>query len=102
MNVEGTLGTASSLFYEPKDREKWDNFLTVALSKALQRIPDGPVSPTMDVGVFKTALQGFDFQSPRPLSELLPWAIETLEGGVVHPQHPPIFRPVQSIPVVSR
>jgi glutamate/tyrosine decarboxylase-like PLP-dependent enzyme len=101
MNVEGTLGTASSLFYEPKDREKWDNFLTVALSKALQRIPDGPVNPTMDVGVFKTALQGFDFQSPRPLSELLPWAIETLEGGVVHLTHPRyfgLFNPSPSFP----
>jgi aromatic-L-amino-acid decarboxylase len=97
----GQVGTASSLFYEPEDRQKWDDFLTLALSKALQRIPGGHVNPTTDVGVFKTALQDFDFQSPRPLSELLPWAIETLEGGVVHLTHPRyfgLFNPSPSFP----
>jgi glutamate/tyrosine decarboxylase-like PLP-dependent enzyme len=102
MNIAGTqFGTASSLFYESEDREKWDDFLTVALSKALQRIPDGHVNPTMDIGVFKTALQDFDFQSPRPLSALLPWVIDTLEGGVVHLTHPRyfgLFNPSPSFP----
>src|ERR1700727_1513704 len=92
MNIEDAhVGTASSLFYQPEDREKWDDFLTVALSKALQRIPDGQVNPTVDVGFFKSALQNFDFQSPRPLSELLPWVIDTLEGGVVQLTHPRYF-----------
>ena len=102
MNIEDAhVGTASSLFYQPEDREKWDDFLTVALSKALQRIPDGQVNPTVDVGVFKTALQNFDFQSPRPLSELLPWVIDTLEGGVVqltHPRYFGLFNPSPSFP----
>ena len=73
----------------------------MALSKALQRIPDGHVNPTMDIGVFKTALHDFDFQSPRPLSALLPWVIDTLEGGVVHLTHPRyfgLFNPSPSFP----
>jgi glutamate/tyrosine decarboxylase-like PLP-dependent enzyme len=90
-----------SLFYGPEEREKWDDFLTVALSEALQRIPEGPVNPTMDVEVFKQELSDFDFESPRALGELLPWAIEALEGGVVHLTHPRyfgLFNPSPSFP----
>jgi len=95
------VSTVPAMFYAPEEREKWDNFLTVALSEALQRIPDGPVNPIMDVGAFKTALQDFDFHSPRPLGELLPWAIDALEGGVVHLTHPRyfgLFNPSPSFP----
>jgi aromatic-L-amino-acid/L-tryptophan decarboxylase len=90
-----------SLFYGPEAREKWDDFLTVSLSEALQRIPQGPVNPTMDVGSFKDTLADFDFESPRGLDELLPWAIETLECGVVHLTHPRyfgLFNPSPSFP----
>ncbi len=90
-----------SLFYGPDEREKWDDFLTVALSEALQRIPEGPVNPTIDVEAFKLELRDFDFGSPRGLDELLPWAIEALEGGVVHLTHPRyfgLFNPSPSFP----
>jgi aromatic-L-amino-acid decarboxylase len=102
MNVEAAqVRTVPSLFYSLEEREKWDNFLTVALSDALERIPDGPVNPTTDVGQFKTTLQDFDFQSPRPLGDLLPWVIGALEGGVVHLTHPRyfgLFNPSPSFP----
>lgn len=90
-----------SLFFARDDRERWDDFLTMTLSEALQRIPGQPVSPTVDIAIFKSALQDFDFLSPRPLSELLPWVIEQLEHGVVqmtHPRYFGLFNPSPSFP----
>jgi aromatic-L-amino-acid decarboxylase len=98
---DARTGPVPSLFYGPDDRERWDDFLTMALSEALQRIPDRPVSPTLDVAIFKSTLQNFDFLSPRPLSELLPWVIEQLEHGVVqvtHPRYFGLFNPSPSFP----
>jgi len=90
-----------SLFYGADDREQWDDYLTMALSEALRRIPDGPVGPTIDVNTFKGDLSDFDFESPRPLSELLPWVIEKMEGGAVqltHPRYFGLFNPSPSFP----
>lgn len=102
MNLKDVPVTpVASLFYEPDDRERWDDFLTMALSEALQNIPGRPVSPTLDVDVFRRTLQSFDFQLPRPLSELLPWVIDQLQSGIVqmtHPRYFGLFNPSPSFP----
>jgi aromatic-L-amino-acid decarboxylase len=102
MNIGGAIATpVPSLFYGPDDREQWDDFLTMALSEALRRIPDRPVSPTLNIDNFKSALQDFDFKTPRPLSELLPWVIDKLEVGAVqltHPRYFGLFNPSPSFP----
>ena len=90
-----------ALFPGEEDRRTWNDFLTVALSEARRRIPQGGVGSTLDPTRLKEALSGFDFQSPRSLSDLLPWTIDQLEHGVVHMTHPRyfgLFNPSPSFP----
>jgi glutamate/tyrosine decarboxylase-like PLP-dependent enzyme len=91
----------AALFYDTDERATWDHFLTTALGDALRRIPERRVAPIVDAGHFRQLLNDFDFQSPRPLSDLLPWVIEQLEGGIVHLTHPRyfgLFNPAPSFP----
>ena len=92
---------ASALFPAREDRERWDNLLTRELSRANERIAEGAVTPTLDLGDLRSELAGFDFAAPRPLDDLLPWAIAQMEHGVVHMTHPRyfgLFNPAPSFP----
>lgn len=80
-----------ALFPPREDRERWDDFLTRELANANARVAEGSVVPTLDLDTFKRELAAFDFQVPRPLSELLPWTISQMERGVVHMTHPRYF-----------
>jgi len=80
-----------ALFPCREDRERWDDALTRDLAGVNERIARGSVVPTLDVDALRLSLAAFDFESPRPLDELLPWTIAQLEHGVVHMTHPRYF-----------
>jgi hypothetical protein len=56
---------ASALFPAREDRERWDDFLTRELARADERVGAGSVTPTLDLGAFRSELSEFDFQAPR-------------------------------------
>ncbi len=92
---------ASALFPAREDRERWDDLLTRELSRANERIAEGAVTPTLDLGDLRSELAGFDFAAPRPLDDLLSWSIAQMEHGVVHMTHPRyfgLFNPAPSFP----
>jgi aromatic-L-amino-acid decarboxylase len=90
-----------SLFPAWDARQACEDSLTVTLGEALRRIPDQSVSPTLDIESFKIALRDFDFRSPRPLADLLPWVVTQLSHGVVqitHPRYFGLFNPCPTFP----
>jgi aromatic-L-amino-acid decarboxylase len=92
-----------TLFSDAREREEWDDFLTGALSDARQRVASGRVSPDVDLESFRKDLGEFDFLSPRPLSDVLPWVIDRMEHGIVqltHPRYFGLFNPCPSLPAV--
>jgi len=92
---------ASALFPPRADRQRWDDLLTRELLRANERIAEGAVTPTLDLAGLRSELAGFDFAAPRPLDDLLPWAIAQMEHGVVHMTHPRyfgLFNPAPSFP----
>ena len=92
---------ASALFPAREDRERWDDFLTRELAHANERIAAGPVTPTLDLGTFRSELAEFDFRAPRALGELLSWTIAQMEHGLVHVTHPRyfgLFNPAPTFP----
>jgi aromatic-L-amino-acid/L-tryptophan decarboxylase len=94
-------GHDSPLFPVREERERWDDFLTRELARADRRMVTGPVTPALDLGAFRNELARFDFRAPRPLAELLPWAIDQLEHGLVHVTHPRyfgLFNPAPTFP----
>lgn len=92
---------ASALFPAREDRECWDDFLTRELARADERVGAGPVTPTLDLGAFRSELSEFDFCAPRALGEVLSWTIEQMERGLVHVTHPHyfgLFNPAPTFP----
>lgn len=89
-HCESKKGVAA-LFPSAADRERWDNLLTRELARANARVTHGSVMPTLDLASFRRELSGFDFTTPRPLDEMLTWAIAALEHGLVHVTHPRYF-----------
>src|ERR1700722_2391198 len=81
----------SNLFPSPANRVRWDDLLTMNLLRANERVAEGPVTPDLDLGDFKSELADFDFRRPRPLGELLSWTIDKMEHGLVHVTHPRYF-----------
>ncbi len=95
------IRSATPLFPASDDRRKWEHFLTARLDEALLRIPAGSVVPDLDPVGFQQVLEDFDFEAPRPLSDLLSWTIDQLEHGIVHLTHPRyfgLFNPAPSFP----
>ena len=93
--------SASALFPTPAERERIDDLLTRELIDADRRVAKGPALPAMNVAGFRSELADFDFQSPRPLDELLSWTIEQMEHGLVHVTHPRyfgLFNPAPTFP----
>src|SRR5581483_8653628 len=78
------LGYSAALFPSEQARAPWDDFLSRELASANRRVAEGVVTPTLARSSIERALAEFDFQSPRPLGELLSWVIAQLEHGVVH------------------
>ena len=91
MTLIRPVGAAMGLFPRPGERVKWDEYLTLALRGVRARMPKRRVSPNLDAEGFRLRLKEFDFQTPRPLADLLPWIIEQLEDGIVHLTHPRYF-----------
>ena len=92
---------ASALFPAREDRECWDDFLTRELARADERVGAGSVTPTLDLGAFRSELSEFDFRSPRALGEVLSWTIAQMEHGLVHVTHPRyfgLFNPAPTFP----
>lgn len=102
MDVAGAdLQMPTPLFPSSADRKILDDYLTTRLGEAALRVSAGSVVPSMDRAVFSEVLAGFDFETPRPLSVLLPWVIEQLEQGIVHLTHPRyfgLFNPAPTFP----
>jgi glutamate/tyrosine decarboxylase-like PLP-dependent enzyme len=85
------MSTDSALFPPGPAREQIDNDLTRELARADERVAAGRATPNLDMEGFARELAEFDFETPRPLPELLRWSIRTLEAGVVHMTHPRYF-----------
>ena len=81
----------AALFPERGARERIDDHLTRALAQAAERVLKGPVMPDIDMTALRRELEACDFSQPRPLEELLDWAIDRLEHGTVHMTHPRYF-----------
>jgi aromatic-L-amino-acid decarboxylase len=91
----------AELFPAPADRVRWDNLLTRELALAGERVAEGAVTPTLNMANFRSDLADFDFQTPRPLDELLSWTIKQMEHGLVHVTHPRyfgLFNPAPTFP----
>ncbi|MGH8325360.1 MAG: pyridoxal phosphate-dependent decarboxylase family protein, partial [Steroidobacteraceae bacterium] len=61
----------------------------------------GSVMPDIDMEGFHRQLTAFDFAAPKPLEELIGWAIDRLEHGTVHMVHPRyfgLFNPASNFP----
>ena len=80
-----------ALFPSADERRRVEAWLNNELHAALERIRTGPVTPTLDMDVFRTELAAFDFEAPRPLDELLHWSVEHLQHGIVQMANPRYF-----------
>jgi glutamate/tyrosine decarboxylase-like PLP-dependent enzyme len=81
----------AALFPDKGFRERIDDHLTRALAQAAERVLQGPVMPDIDMTELRRELEACDFSRPRPLEELIDWAIGRLEHGTVHMTHPRYF-----------
>src|SRR5271154_5485067 len=100
VHVESGAGE-SALFPPPAERERIDDLLTRELMDVDRRVAKGPVTPRLNVAAFRSDLADFDFQTPRPLDELISWTIEQMEHGLVHVTHPRyfgLFNPAPTFP----
>ena len=88
MKSSQSSAAPTALFPRPHDRTRTDDLLTLRLQDARAHVVAGSVTPTLDVGAFKAELAAFDFATPRPLDDVLAWAIARLERGIVHITHP--------------
>jgi aromatic-L-amino-acid/L-tryptophan decarboxylase len=99
--VEESPDAGSVLFPAPAERRRLDDFLTAELLDAVSSMRNGPLVPDFDRESFQSALQGFDFASPKPLEDVLIWTIEQMMRGVVHVNHPRyfgLFNPAPTFP----
>jgi glutamate/tyrosine decarboxylase-like PLP-dependent enzyme len=81
----------AALFPDRRTRERVEDRLTRSLADAAERVLRGPVMPDIDMPELRRELAGFDFARPRPLEELIEWAVGRLEHGTVHMTHPRYF-----------
>ncbi len=91
MTAEHIAPPVAALFPGKEVRESVEDRLTRALADAAQRVLAGPVMPDIDLVALRRELAAFDFSAPRPLQELIDWAIGSLEHGTVHMTHPRYF-----------
>src|SRR5258708_36905145 len=89
----------AELFPARPTRERIDDLLTRELADATERVARGSVMPTLDMAKFRQELAGFDFETPRPVEQVLAWSMEQLERGAVHMTHPRYFGLFNPAPV---
>ncbi len=103
MNRNALPSPIPALFPRTEERARVDAWLTAELEGALSRIQAGPVTPTIDMAAFRAELRGYDFDTPRPLEELLRWSLERLEHGIVqmaNPRYFGLFNPRAAFPAL--
>src|SRR5438270_11041370 len=91
----------AALFPPRDERERIDELRGRELAAATARVVPGPVMPTLERERLRRELEPFDFARPRPLEELIAWAIGVMEQGVVHMNNPRyfgLFNPPASFP----
>jgi glutamate/tyrosine decarboxylase-like PLP-dependent enzyme len=101
LNQDSLPGAIAALFPTAALRVRVEEWLTGELQRAAVRVQEGPVAPTLDMAMFRAELDGFDFERPRPLEELLRWTIERMEHGIVqmaNPRYFGLFNPGPSFP----
>jgi len=81
----------AALFPAAEDRDRIDAWLTREFAQALPRIQGGPVTPTIDMDVFRDQLRAFDFERPLPLERVLRWTLDQMEHGIVQMSNPRYF-----------
>ena len=91
MNRKSLPDAVPALFPNPADRRRIGDWLTEELEAAAARVRTGPVAPTIDMQLFRSELEAFDFEQPQPLQDALRWAIERLEHGIVQMSNPRYF-----------
>lgn len=90
-----------ALFPSRDERRRIETLLDDELQAALECIRTGPVTPTIDMDVFRRQLTAFDFDEPRPLCELLHWSVQQLQHGIVqmgNPRYFGLFNPGAAFP----
>jgi aromatic-L-amino-acid decarboxylase len=80
-----------TLFPNAAERARIEAWLAAKLQRALTDLQRGPVVPTLDIGRYRSELDRMDFETPRPLEELLQWTIERLQHGIVQMANPRYF-----------
>jgi glutamate/tyrosine decarboxylase-like PLP-dependent enzyme len=95
----GPFESRSTLFPQRDERQRLNDWLTREMLDVSERIAAGPVTPTLDLESLRTELSKFDFETPRPIDELLSWTIDKLERGIVHLTHPRYFGLFNPAPV---
>jgi glutamate/tyrosine decarboxylase-like PLP-dependent enzyme len=101
MTADRIAPPVAALFPERATRERVEDRLTRELADAAQRVLRGPVMPDIDMTELRRELAACDFAQPRPLEELIDWAIGRLEHGTVHMTHPRyfgLFNPAANFP----
>ena len=91
MTADPIAPPVAALFPERAARERVEDRLTRALADAQERVLRGPIMPDIDMTQLRRELAACDFAQPRPLEELIDWAIGRLEHGTVHMTHPRYF-----------
>lgn len=89
------------LFPDDTVRHDVETRLTAALIEAHARLKRGPVTPTLDADTIQRDLDSIDFETPRPLAELIEWTLERMEHGIVqmgNPRYFGLFNPGASFP----
>jgi len=91
MTADRIAPPVAALFPDDGTRKQIEDLLGRSLADASQRVLRGPVMPDIDMTDLRRELAAFDFAQPRPLEELIDWAIDRLEHGTVHMTHPRYF-----------
>jgi glutamate/tyrosine decarboxylase-like PLP-dependent enzyme len=90
----------AALFPDAATRGQLEGSLSQSLEDARRAIAGGRITPSLDAG-FIEALAGFDFESPRPLTDLLQWTVDVMRVGNVQMTHPGyfgLFNPAPTFP----
>ena len=91
MNSDPLPDPIAALFPDAAERRRIEEWLTGELQQARLRLQAGPVAPTLDMAAFRAELERLDFETPRPLEEMLRWTIERLQQGIVQMANPRYF-----------
>jgi len=91
----------TTLFPVRPERQRLESFLADLLAERCNRLGHGSVTPTFDLGAFRSELARFDFSKPQPLEELLSWTVAQMAHGIVqttHPRYFGLFNPAPTFP----